>query len=256
MDTFHACSVSTLAAKPSASLPHQSISGLELFKAHGFGLVVAFYAFRIGMFVIPDMLGRLAFGEEQQVGFDAGVGAEHAIGQAHDGVQVAFFQQFFLEAGFHAFAEEETIGQDHGGAALVFEQLDDQRHKQVSGFTGAKVAGKVVFDAVFFHAAKGRVGDDDVDPVFVGVVRVRAAQGVVVPDVGGCVDAVQNHVGDAQHMGQRFLLDTMDGCLQGFFVIRRFYVIFAFVVDGAGEKAAGAAGRVEHGFVQFRVDAD
>ena len=72
------------------------------------------------------MLGGLTLGEEQQVGLDAGVGVEHAVGQAHDGVQVALFQQDLLEAGLHAFAEQEAIGQDHGGAALILEQLDDR----------------------------------------------------------------------------------------------------------------------------------
>ena len=42
------------------------------------------------------------------------------------------------------------------------------------------------------------------------VVRVGAAQGVVVVDVGGRVDAVQDHVGDAQHVRQRLFLDAVD----------------------------------------------
>ena len=42
-----------------------------------------------GMLKIPDLLRRLAFGEEQQVGIDARVRIEHAFGQAHDGMQVA-----------------------------------------------------------------------------------------------------------------------------------------------------------------------
>jgi hypothetical protein len=33
------------------------------------------------VFVEPDFLGRLAFLEEQQVGLDAGVGGEDAVGQ-------------------------------------------------------------------------------------------------------------------------------------------------------------------------------
>ena len=48
------------------------------------------------MFVIPDALGRLAFGEEEQVGFDAGVRGEDAVGQADDGVEVALLHQHFL----------------------------------------------------------------------------------------------------------------------------------------------------------------
>ena len=94
--------------------------GLELRKAHGLGLVVAFDALGIGMLVVPDGFGGHALGEKKQVGLDAGVGVEHAVGQAHDGVQVALGEQFLLEPGFHALAEEKAVGQHHGGTALVF----------------------------------------------------------------------------------------------------------------------------------------
>src|SRR6059036_780315 len=43
---------------------------IELFDADGFGFVVALHAGRIGMFVGPDFFCRLAFGEEEEVGFD------------------------------------------------------------------------------------------------------------------------------------------------------------------------------------------
>ena len=43
--------------------------------------------------------------KKENVGFDTRVGIEHAVGQADDGVQVAFGQQFFFEAGFHTFAK-------------------------------------------------------------------------------------------------------------------------------------------------------
>ena len=174
--------------------------GLEFLKAHRLGFVVAFNAFRVGVFIIPDMLSWLALCEKQQVGFNAGVRVKYTIGQAHNGVQVAFLQQFFLEPGFHTFAKEETIGQDHSGTALTFEQVNNQRNKQIGGFAGTKCGREVVLDAVFFHAAKGWVGDNNVDTIFAGIVTQRAAKGVVVLDVGGCVDTVQYHVGDAQHI--------------------------------------------------------
>jgi hypothetical protein len=63
--------------------------GLEFLDADGFGFVVALGSGRIGVLVIPDFLGGRAFGEEEEVGADAGVGIEDAIGQADDGVEVA-----------------------------------------------------------------------------------------------------------------------------------------------------------------------
>ena len=90
-----------------------------------------------------------AFLEEEQVGADAGVGFEDAVGQADDGVQVALLQQVFLEAGLHAFAEEGAVGQDHGGAAAGLEQADDQGEEEVGGLAGLEVLGEVALDAVF-----------------------------------------------------------------------------------------------------------
>jgi hypothetical protein len=39
--------------------------------------------------VVPDLLGRLPLGEEQQVGLDAGIGIEHPVGKAYHLVQIA-----------------------------------------------------------------------------------------------------------------------------------------------------------------------
>ena len=71
--------------------------------------------------------------------------------------------------------------------------------------------------------------------------------------VGG-VDAVQDHVGNAQHVGQGFFFDPANGCLQDLLVPGGFDKIFAFVIDGAGQKAAGAAGRIEDRFLQPGID--
>ena len=86
------------------------------------------------------------------------------------------------------------------------------------------------------------------------VVAQRAGQRVVVADVGGHIDAVQDHVGGAQHVRQRLLLDAVDALLQELLVVRRFHLLLADVFDGAGEEAAGAAGGVEDRLAQLGVD--
>jgi hypothetical protein len=48
------------------------------------------------VFPEPNVLGRCALLEEQQVGADGGVGFEDAVGQPDDGVQVALLQQVLL----------------------------------------------------------------------------------------------------------------------------------------------------------------
>ena len=132
-------------------------AGVEVFEldrtGHGIGLL----ALRHGLFVEPDVAGRLAFFKEQQVGPDRGVGAEDGVGQAHDGVQVALLHQMLLEAGLHAFAEQGAVGQHHGGAAVLLQQADDQGEEQVGGLAGLELLGEVGFDAVFLAAAERRV---------------------------------------------------------------------------------------------------
>ena len=81
---------------------------LEFGKAHRLGFVVADHTFRVGVLVIPDRFGGLALGEKKEIGFNAGVGVENPVGEANNGVQVAFCQKFFLEPGFHALAEEKN----------------------------------------------------------------------------------------------------------------------------------------------------
>ncbi len=70
-----------------------------------FGHGIGFLGGRYLVFVKPDVLRRLTFLEEQQVGTDAGVRLEDAVGQADDGVQAALFQQTFLQASFDAFTK-------------------------------------------------------------------------------------------------------------------------------------------------------
>jgi hypothetical protein len=238
---FHAGGKAICLAAPPGFL------GVEFFDADGLGLVVVFHARRVRVLVVPDVLCGLALGEEQQVGFDAGVGRKHAIGQAHDGVQVALLQQLFFDAAFDAFAKQGAVGQHQGGAAVGFEDVLDEHQKQVGRFFGAHVGGVALFDAGLFHAAKGRVGEHHVHAVGLGVVAQGAHQGVVVADVAGHLDAVQQQVGDAQHVRHLLFLDAANAVLQHGFLLGVVH-LFAQVLDGADEEAAGAGGGVEHHF--------
>ena len=84
------------------------------------GLVITFHPGRIGMLVIPDFLGRLALGEEEQVGLDAGIWGENAVRQADNGVEIALGEQSFFQSSFHALARQITVWQDYGAAAAGF----------------------------------------------------------------------------------------------------------------------------------------
>ena len=69
------------------------------------------------------------------------------------------------------------------------------------------------------------------------------------------LDAVQQHVGDAEHVRKLLLLHRAQGLLHLLLVLDRLHVALAHVADGAGEKAAGAAGGIEQDFAGLRVDA-
>ena len=75
----------------------------------------------------------------------------------------------------------------------MLEKMHDQSQEQVSGFAGLVHGQEVLLDTVFFHAAEGWVGEDDVHPVSRTVILVRAGEGIVVTDVG----AVKDLIGDA-----------------------------------------------------------
>ena len=114
---------------------------------------------------------------------------------------------------------------------------------------------EVALDAVLLPPAEGRVGEDDVDAVGLGVADVGPGQGVVVADEAGILDAVQQHVGDAEHVRKLLFLHRAQGLLHLLLVLGLLHVALAHVADGAGEEAAGAAGRVEEDFAGLRVDA-
>ena len=85
----------------------------EFFELDGLGFGVVLPAFGQRLLVIPDLLVGPRAIEEQDIGRDARVGREHAVGQTDDGVEIEFFEQFFLDAGADAVAEECAVRHDH-----------------------------------------------------------------------------------------------------------------------------------------------
>ena len=80
----------------------------------GLGVILA--AFGQRLLVIPDVLRRPGAIEEEQVGRDAGVRGEDAVGQPDDGVQVEFVEKLLLDAGANAVAEQRAVGHNDRGA--------------------------------------------------------------------------------------------------------------------------------------------
>ncbi len=88
----------------------------EFLELDGLGLGVVLPAFGQRLLVVPDFFGRAGAVEEEEVRRDARVGREDAVGQPDDGVEVEFLEQFFLDAGADAVAEERAVRDDDSGA--------------------------------------------------------------------------------------------------------------------------------------------
>ena len=170
-------------------------------------------------------------------------------------MQVALLHQMFLEPRLDALAKERSIGQHNRRAAVGFKDAHDEREKEVGGLAGLEVPREVAFDAVFFLAAEGRIGEHDVDAVRLRIADVGPGEGVVAADEAGVLNAVEQHVGDAEHVGKLLFLDSLEGLLHGQLVFDALNVALAHVADGAGEKAAGAAGGIEQAFAGMGIDA-
>ena len=140
------------------------------------------------MLVEPDVFRRLAFGKEQQVGFNAGVRVKHTVRQAHDGVQVALLGEQLFDLGFHTFAKQRTVRQHHRRTAVFRQHFNNQLQKQIRRLASLHLCREVLLDAVFFGAAERRVGDDHIQ-LFIPR-RQRLVEGVVVTDLHRHFDAV------------------------------------------------------------------
>lgn len=138
---------------------------VELFDADRLRLVVGLGSRRIRVLVEPNLFRRLPLSKEQQVRLDPRVRTEDPVGQSNNRVQVALGQQLFLDRRFDPFAEQRAVRKNDRPAPAVLKQREYQHQKQVSGFSRAELLRKIGFDAVLFHAAERRIGDDDIDAI-------------------------------------------------------------------------------------------
>lgn len=99
----------------------------------GVGQIVASLAFKLSAFVIqrvavglqvvePHALGGAALGENEDGGADAGVGFEHAAGQADDAFQLVVVEQLLTQLLVRlGRSEQHAVRHDHRGAATELE---------------------------------------------------------------------------------------------------------------------------------------
>ena len=228
--------------------------GGEVLQLHGFGLREVLIPLGHVQPIEPSLLGGAGAVEEEDVGGDGGIGRKDAAGHTNDGVEVELRQQLLFQVDLGIVgAEQEAVGQDHRRPAALLQPVHDDRHKQVRGLGAGQVVGEMILDLRLLAAAVGRVHKDHVELIVLGVVQHVLQQGVVVIDPGH-VQAVEQHVGDAKHVGELLLFDAVDGIAVGR-LVRRALDLLPQLLEPAGDEAAGAAGEVRHALADPGPDA-
>jgi hypothetical protein len=92
------------------ALPPPLLFKVKFLYRQGLGAGVRFVSLRIRVLEKPHLLCRPALFDEKNVCFDAGVRAEHAVGEAHDRVQVELFKELALERRFDALPTRNPSG--------------------------------------------------------------------------------------------------------------------------------------------------
>ena len=196
--------------------------GIEVLQLHRLRLGEVLVALRHVEAVEPGLLGGLGAVEEEDVRRDRGVGREDAPGHADHGVQVEFRKQLLLDAHLGVVrAEEKAVGQDHRRAAVLFQAVHDDGHEEVGRLGACEVGGKMALHVRLLATAVGGIHEDDVELVALGVVQDVVQEGVGVEHLRH-VQVVQEHVRDAEHVGELLLLDAVDGVAVGLAVFSSF----------------------------------
>ena len=226
----------------------------EMLQLHGLGLGEVLIALGHIEAIEPGLLGGAGAVEEENVGGDGGIGRKDAAGHADDRMEVELRQQLLFQVDLGVVrAEQESVGQDDRRPAALLQTVHDDRHKEVRGLGAGQVVGEMVLDLRFLAAAVGRVHEHHVELIVLGVVQHVLEQGVVVIDPGH-VQAVEQHVGDAEHVGELLLFDAVDGIAVGR-LVRCVLDLLSQLLEPAGDEAAGAAGEVRHALADLGPDA-
>ena len=154
----------------------------------------------------------------------------------------------------HAVAEQRAVGHDHRGPARASASLPqlphDELQEQQRRLGGLLVVREVVLDALLLLAAERRVGQDHVHAVLVADLGEL--------DVAGC--SPSSICGASRPCSSRFIWQSRYGsgfasCPKMLPLLQRVAVarpssLLLQVLERLDQEAAGAAGRVEHGFAR------
>lgn len=149
-------------------------------------------------------------------------------------------------------AEEETVGEDDGGAATGLEAMKDEGEEEVGGLGAGEIFWEIGSDGGGLGATVGGIHEDDVELVILIVVKeLLLGEGIAVEDVGG-VNIVEEEVRNAEAVGKLLLFDAEDGGADGGLLGGG--LGGGHGLEPAGDETAGAAGKVGHALADLGAD--
>jgi hypothetical protein len=145
---------------------------------------------------------------------------------------------------------EERILDHHAAAPARLEALDEVLEKEKGRLAGAN--GKVLLHFFPLFAAEGRIGQHDVVAILLLNVGEVFGKRVGVDDVRR-LDAVQDHVHDRDHVGERLLLFPIESLfLQRLEILCREVALGGQIVERFAEEARRSAGAVIDALADLR----
>ena len=162
----------------------------------------------------PCFCCRLCVIEEQQIGGNGSIGAEHRARQSDNGVQIKLANELFLDVYLRIVqTEQETIRHDNSSSAVFLQTVQDHRHEQIGGLRACQIIGEESLNGLVLMSAIGRVHQDDVELIRICIVQQIMLQRVHMIDIGN-FNVMQQHIGHAEQIRERLFLDSVNAVIK------------------------------------------
>jgi restriction endonuclease S subunit len=125
-------------------------------------------------------------------------------------------------------------------------------HEQVSRFAAGKVSRKMVLNFRLFRPTIGRIHQDNVYLIVLGIVQNISEKCVIMEHLRH-IHIMQQHISDAKNIRKLFLFNSVNGIITQVLVS----CCLNFLTQNfqpAGKKATCATGKIGHLFTDLRVD--
>ena len=148
--------------------------------------------------------------------------------------------------------EQKAIWHNDGCSPTLGESVHNQYHKEIGCFARCEVGGEVLLDVGLLIASVGRIHQDDIVLILVRIIEYILDEGVIVHDGWG-IDIVQEHIGDAENVGELLLLYPKDRLsVEGSILGRGHLLIEGF--EPTGEESTSTTGEVGHPFAHLGLN--